>query len=169
MCRGRCPVAETARVELGPGYPERVHAHWRRQVSVWECTARIGGCLASGALATFCFGGGATEESEFLLAEEAQGGGPEGGRRARGGRRDEALEEADWEMSAGGGSRERDCAGRAVAAERGCGVGSSGGLAGRPMAVWGEGQGLGRRRGGDAEAPVLLGSYSPPGVGATGR
>ncbi|XP_052572516.1 LOW QUALITY PROTEIN: type II inositol 1,4,5-trisphosphate 5-phosphatase [Peromyscus californicus insignis] len=55
--------------------------------------------------------GGATEESEFLLAEEAQGGGPEEGRRARGGRRDEALEEADWEMSAGGGSRERDCAG----------------------------------------------------------
>lgn len=72
--------------------------------------------------------------------------------RARGrtesGRRDEALEEADWEMSAGGGSRERDCAGRAVAAERGCGVGLSGGLAGGPMALWVEGRALDHGRGG---------------------
>lgn len=74
--------------------------------------------------------GGATEEPEFLLAEEVHEGGLVRGRNARGGRRDEALEEADWEMSAGGGSRERDCAGRAVAAERGCGVGLPGGLAG---------------------------------------
>lgn len=94
----------------------------------------------------FCYillGGGATEESEFLLAEEAHGGGTVGGRSARGGLRDEALEEAAWEMSAGGGSRERDCAGRAVAAEWVCGVGPSGGLAGRPMALWGTGQVLG--------------------------
>lgn len=63
------------------------------------------------------------------MAKEVQGRAC--GRRERaagGGRRDEALEEADWEMSAGGGSRERNCAGRAVAAERGCGVGPSGGL-----------------------------------------
>lgn len=93
-------------------------------------------------------GGGTTEESGFLLAEEAHGGGPVGGRRARGGRRDEVLEEADWEMSAGGGSRERDCAGRAVTAERGCGVGLSGGLAGRPMALWEEGRALAYGRGG---------------------
>lgn len=79
--------------------------------------------------------GGAAEEPEFLLAEEAHEGGSVRGRSARGGRRDEALEEADWEMSAGGGSRERDCAGRAVAAERGYGVGFSGGLAGRQMAA----------------------------------
>lgn len=81
--------------------------------------------------------GGATEEPEFLLVEEVHEGGPVRGRSARGGRRDEALEEADWEMSAGGGSRERDCAGRAVSAERGYGVGLLGGLAGRQMAVWG--------------------------------
>lgn len=93
-------------------------------------------------------GGGTTEESGFLLAEEAHGGGLVGGRRARGGRRDEVLEEADWEMSAGGGSRERDCAGRAVAAERGCGVGLSGGLAGGPMALWEEGRALAHGRGG---------------------
>lgn len=55
--------------------------------------------------------GGAAEEPEFLLAEEMHEGGPVRGRRPLAGRRDEALEEADWEMSAGGGSRERDCAG----------------------------------------------------------
>lgn len=32
-----------------------------------------------------------------------------------------------------------------------------------------EGQGLGHQRGGDAATQVLLGSYSPPGVRATGR
>lgn len=81
--------------------------------------------------------GGATKEPEFLLAEEVHEGGPVRGPRARGGRRDEALEEADWEMSAGGGSRERDCAGRAVSAKRGYGVGLSGGLEGRQMAACG--------------------------------
>lgn len=81
--------------------------------------------------------GGAAEEPEFLLAEEMHEGGPVRGRRPLAGRRDEALEEADWEMSAGGGSRERDCAGRAVAAEQGYGVGFSGGLAGWQVAAWG--------------------------------
>lgn len=87
--------------------------------------------------------GGTTEESGFLLAEEAHGGGPVGGQRARGGRRDEVLEEADWEMSAGGGSRERDCAGRAIAADAGlrCRAfgrngGSADGLVGRRSSSW---------------------------------
>lgn len=95
----------------------------------------VGGCLCLRGPSYILLWGGATQEPEFLLAEEVHEGGPVRGRSARGGRRDEALEEADWEMSAGGGSRERDCAGRAVAAERGYGVGLSGGLAGRQMAV----------------------------------
>lgn len=103
------------------------------------------------ALANFRLGAEPRRSLNFYWRRRCRGGLVQR-RSARGGRRDEALEEADWEMSAGGGSRERDCAGRAVTAERGCGVGPSGGLAGPQMAAWGEGQGLGHRRGGDAAA-----------------
>uniref|UniRef100_A0A2K6GNC0 Type II inositol 1,4,5-trisphosphate 5-phosphatase n=1 Tax=Propithecus coquereli TaxID=379532 RepID=A0A2K6GNC0_PROCO len=56
------------------------------------------------------FGGGAMEQTDFRLVDVGPGGGPTWGRSARGGRRDEELEEAGREMSAAG-SRERDSAG----------------------------------------------------------
>uniref|UniRef100_A0A8C9HWG5 Type II inositol 1,4,5-trisphosphate 5-phosphatase n=1 Tax=Piliocolobus tephrosceles TaxID=591936 RepID=A0A8C9HWG5_9PRIM len=56
------------------------------------------------------FWGGAMEKTGFRLMERAHGGFV-WGRSARGRRRDEELEEADREMSAAAGSRERDSAG----------------------------------------------------------
>uniref|UniRef100_A0A8C6QFC8 Type II inositol 1,4,5-trisphosphate 5-phosphatase n=1 Tax=Nannospalax galili TaxID=1026970 RepID=A0A8C6QFC8_NANGA len=62
-------------------------------------------------LGSVLLGGGERTELGLRLAEVARGGGPVLGRSARGRRRDEGLEEAGREMSAAGGSRERDCAG----------------------------------------------------------
>ncbi|KAM5248658.1 LOW QUALITY PROTEIN: type II inositol 1,4,5-trisphosphate 5-phosphatase [Ctenodactylus gundi] len=70
----------------------------------------IGGDPAIGA-GSVLFRGGTTEHCDLRLVKRARGGGLIWERSVWDGRRDEELEEADWEMSAAAGSRERVPAG----------------------------------------------------------
>lgn len=113
--------------------------------------------------------GGATEEPEFLLAEEVHRAGLcEDGARAAGGGMKRLRKQT-------GKCRQAAALGSATVQ-----VGRSLRSGAAVLGFWedwravrwlrgGEGQGLGHRRGGDATAQVLPGSYSPPGVRATGR
>lgn len=112
-------------------------------------------------------GGGTTEESGFLLAEEAHGGGPVGGRRAGGGMKRLRKQTGKCRRAAALGSATVQV-GRSLRS----GAAVSGFREDWRVGRWPCGSKvelLTTGEAGDAEAQVLPGSYSPPGVRATGR
>lgn len=138
----------------GQGAPELAEAGigLRRREGDWRKPGLRGGlCSVLGV---------AMRQTGLRLAEVARRGGEDGaGRR---GRRDEELEEADREMSAAAGSRERDSSGPAGSGRVGWRVGSwQGAVADRVCELGGECAGQRPRswpyRGGDLGAEVLWG------------